>query len=351
MSPVAAAFPALPDAPSGPDPICTSGPSDGRGHLLLIEPDARAAITLLRALCPLARVRLASGLADAQAQAAVDPPELVLVSDRLPEAAAGDLAACWQALPDLAGLPRMALTAGDDPAHEALLLDGGALGCLPRRADAVLLRSRVQVLLQLLRSAARWRHQAERDALTGLAGRHHIDEVLLREWRLARRQGRPLALLMIDIDHFKAFNDHHGHPAGDDCLRQVAQVLQQALRRPTDLAGRWGGEEFLVLLSETDLHGALVVAQLLREALAERNIHHGGLPGPQARVTASIGVAAWTPGSGDADCAGDGGVQSLLATADAALYEAKRGGRDAVQWQLLPQAPLRLHGHPLHPPH
>lgn len=321
----------------------TSGPAESPGHLLVIEPDARAAITLLRALCPLARVRLASGLADAQAAAAIEAPELVLVSDRLPEVSAVELAACWQSLPDLADLPRMALTLGDDPAQEARLLDGGALGCLPRQADAALLRSRVQVLLQLLRRAARWRHQAERDALTGLAGRHHIDAVLQREWRLAQRQGRPLALLMIDIDHFKAFNDHHGHPAGDHCLRQVAQVLQQALRRPTDLAGRWGGEEFLVLLSETDLHGALVVAHLLRQALAQRDIRHGGLDDPQARVTVSIGVSAWTPDGGDAGLAGDSGVQSLLATADAALYAAKRGGRDAVQWQLLPQAPLGLH--------
>ena len=116
------------------------------------------------------------------------------------------------------------------------------------------------------------------DAMTGIANRRRFDAALAREWRRCHRNGVPLSLLMIDVDHFKAYNDHCGHPQGDACLRQVAQVLVEAVGRPGDLAARYGGEEFVCLLPEISAAGALAVANRLMAALRRANIAHPNSP-------------------------------------------------------------------------
>lgn len=161
------------------------------------------------------------------------------------------------------------------------------------------------------------------DALTGVANRRAFEDFLAGSWRLAQRQGQPLALIMLDIDYFKLYNDHLGHPAGDACLRQVAKAARQCLRRPADLFARYGGEEFAAVLGHTDLEQALRLAETLREALHALALPHGA-PGAGAQVTASFGVAAVVPGPGTSR-------EQLLALADAALYQAKRDGRDCVR--------------------
>ncbi len=160
------------------------------------------------------------------------------------------------------------------------------------------------------------------DGLTGVSNRRHFDETLAIEWRRAARIHSSLALLMLDIDHFKAFNDTLGHQAGDDCLRQVAQTLRDSAQRAGDLVARYGGEEFAVLLPETDGEHALQIATRLRERIEELDFHH-----PSAdlgRLTVSIGVAAVVPPR-DGSGAGD-----FMRVADAALYDAKRQGRNRV---------------------
>ena len=162
---------------------------------------------------------------------------------------------------------------------------------------------------------------AYRDALTGMHNRRAFDEQLLREWDRARRSGKPLALLTLDIDWFKRFNDHYGHPAGDECLRQVAEVIGQCLRRPGDFAGRVGGEEFQVVMPETDTAGAMLVANLMLATLQERALPHAD--SPLERVTCSIGVAALVVEPAAS-------LQTLVDSADAQLYESKRLGRARV---------------------
>ncbi|MES2883914.1 MAG: sensor domain-containing diguanylate cyclase [Pseudomonadota bacterium] len=159
------------------------------------------------------------------------------------------------------------------------------------------------------------------DALTGMHNRRAFDEQLQREWDRARRNGKPLALLTLDIDWFKRFNDHYGHPAGDECLRQMAEVIGQCLRRPGDFAGRVGGEEFQVVMPETDTAGALLVANLMLATLQERALPHAD--SPLGRVTCSIGVAALVVAPADR-------LQTLVDSADAQLYESKRLGRARV---------------------
>jgi diguanylate cyclase (GGDEF)-like protein len=163
------------------------------------------------------------------------------------------------------------------------------------------------------------RRQAMTDALTGLPNRRQFEQELARQWQQALRHDRTLALLVIDIDYFKQYNDHYGHVAGDACLQQVAQAMQAALRRPYDLLARYGGEEFVVLLAETGLDGAMQVAQALLTAVtAQAMPHTASLVRPY--ISISIGVAA-------ACATAQQSAHDLLQRADQQLYAAKAGGR------------------------
>ncbi|HVL66837.1 MAG TPA: diguanylate cyclase [Vicinamibacterales bacterium] len=168
-----------------------------------------------------------------------------------------------------------------------------------------------------------------RDALTGVANRRAFDQALDAEWRRGLRARRPLSVLLVDIDHFKRFNDTYGHPAGDRSLGQVAAALAGVIHRPGDTVARYGGEEFGVLLPETDPEGAAAVGDRMREAVeALRLAHAGGVGG---LVTISAGVATVVPSE-------DGAPEALVAAADAALYDAKRGGRNRVCAAAVPAA-------------
>jgi diguanylate cyclase (GGDEF)-like protein len=159
------------------------------------------------------------------------------------------------------------------------------------------------------------------DPLTGLYNRRHFDVVCATEWERARRDHRPLAVLFMDIDYFKSYNDFHGHRAGDDCLAAVGKAVGQSLQRPADVAARYGGDEFVVLLPDTYTDGALDVSQRVLGTIAERGIPHGA--SAFGRVTSSIGVAVLVPGPNHR-------FQELLERADRALYAAKQAGRNRV---------------------
>ncbi|MBR8130057.1 GGDEF domain-containing protein [Burkholderia ambifaria] len=161
---------------------------------------------------------------------------------------------------------------------------------------------------------------AHTDSLTGLDNRGTFDAVLAKEAQRASRSGRPLSVLFVDVDHFKAFNDYYGHLAGDDVLRRVAQSASRCLRRDSDHVARYGGEEFVVTLPDTDARGAATVAEAIRRAIAGLDIAHGR--SPYGHVTTSIGTATATGGRVNA--------AALLRLADEALYRAKSGGRNRV---------------------
>ncbi len=164
----------------------------------------------------------------------------------------------------------------------------------------------------------RLEQMAVTDGLTGLANRRHFNQTLDREWRRARREIDLVSLLMIDIDHFKGYNDRLGHLAGDECLRRVARAIGSCVRRPLDLAARYGGEEFAIVLPGTDAAGALAVAQRVREAVAAVALPH---PDTGKPVSVSIGIATLRPIADDAETL-------LIAASDEALYRAKSAGRD-----------------------
>ena len=199
-------------------------------------------------------------------------------------------------------------------------IDGGPRHCLIQIQDVSsavgrekLLRDQTLVL----------RSQTFADGLTGIANRRHFDVAMEKEVRRAKRNAGALALLMIDIDHFKAYNDHYGHQQGDDCLIQVAAALTALLQRPTDLLARYGGEEFAVILPETDDAGALQMAEAMRAGISALAMPHLQAGGAERHITVSIGIASQDP-------AAPVEVAALIGAADRALYGAKRQGRNRV---------------------
>ena len=161
-----------------------------------------------------------------------------------------------------------------------------------------------------------------RDELTGLSNRRHFDQAIEHEFQRAIRNHSSLALLMLDVDHFKAYNDRYGHQSGDECLRAVASAIRSATRRPGDVAVRYGGEEFAVLMAETNEAGAVAVAALIHDNIADLGIEHAG--SALGRVTVSIGAAATVPISGYR-------WHELVRAADRMLYDAKVAGRNMTR--------------------
>jgi diguanylate cyclase (GGDEF)-like protein len=202
--------------------------------------------------------------------------------------------------------------------ERVLALDLGAVDLLTEPFASAELIARVRSALRTRHIFSMLERSAQRDDLTGLANRRMLDDQLRREWDACRRRGAPLAVIIVDLDHFKAINDNHGHAKGDVVLRQAAALLAQSVRS-SDVVGRYGGEEFVVVAPDCQLWAAARLAERFRVELANWAISGAAY---QIAVTASAGVAASHCEHGD--------PADLLGRADSALYEAKRFGRDAI---------------------
>ncbi|MGP8245721.1 MAG: GGDEF domain-containing protein [Bryobacteraceae bacterium] len=221
----------------------------------------------------------------------------------------------------------MLLTARTESEDLVEGMDAGADDYLTKPFHAQELRVRLragwrilELQRELLNTREELRVQATHDSLTGLWNRASILETLDKEVQRAQREGRPLAMLLIDLDHFKLVNDSHGHQAGDAVLREAARRIRSTVRR-YDTAGRYGGEEFVVVLPATDLAGGLAQAERVRQAIAGEPV---AAAGAWVEVTCSIGLSGWHgPGADDGPM--------LIHDADEALYEAKRSGRNCVR--------------------
>jgi diguanylate cyclase (GGDEF)-like protein len=195
----------------------------------------------------------------------------------------------------------------------------GTLGLIV--TNVILARGLVAELRRSARDQVRLSHYASRDGLTGLFNRREFDTAIEREWRRSLLNETPVALLMIDVDLFKKYNDRYGHQRGDDALRRVASCLLEHCTRPRDIVARYGGEEFAVVLPSTPAGGANALAENVRRAVAECRIEH--LDSPHGRVTVSIGVADMSAAAGHSPA-------DLIRRADVLLYEAKHAGRNRV---------------------
>lgn len=209
-----------------------------------------------------------------------------------------------------------------------LLVIRARTGALRRQAER--LRAKVAEKTTELQDAVKQLEEANtqlealslEDDLTGIANRRYFERTLADEWNRARRHEQPLALILLDLDHFKDLNDRRGHPAGDDCLRKVGAFLNESVKRSGEVVARYGGEEFAILLPGVDGDGAIRVAEKLRDGIERLAIPYGN--GNARRVTASCGVAALQP-------AADASSDILVANADRALYAAKHSGRNCVR--------------------
>jgi diguanylate cyclase (GGDEF)-like protein len=224
-------------------------------------------------------------------------------------------------LTDDANIEKGITAGGDDyllkPVSEIVL--GAKIRAMQR---IVLMRSSLIALTRKLDAANQELVRiSSSDGLTGVSNRRFFDQAISVEWRRARRHSNSIAMLMCDVDFFKLYNDTYGHQAGDDCLRKVAKAIRLNTERPSDIVARYGGEEFAVVLPETTIGGALMVAEKIRHAIRELNIPHES--SPAGMITMSIGIASAAPGF-------DNPPDDLIQAADKALYCAKREGRDRV---------------------
>ncbi|MUM76466.1 diguanylate cyclase [Pseudodesulfovibrio sp. F-1] len=243
---------------------------------------------------------------------------------------------------DFEDIPLIAVTQRSDEATLDHAFSAGASDYIVKPLSAIELRARVRSALQLRREMVK-RMQREReleelarklermsnlDSLTGLANRRCFDDSLVKEWVRNGRADTPLGLIMIDIDHFKHYNDALGHVDGDACLRRVAEAIQAEVHRPGDMVARYGGEEFAVILPNTDYPGSLAVADNIHASVARIGIEHPDST-VSCVVTVSIGVASGVPSCGTTP-------EHLLKAADRALYQAKESGRNRTRGLFLP---------------
>jgi diguanylate cyclase (GGDEF)-like protein len=247
-------------------------------------------------------------------------PDLILLDAVMPEMDGYDVCAALRALPATRDIPIIFVTALKTPEDETRALDAGAADFISKPVNAAVVRARVRTQMTVKRQSDALRALTLTDGLTGVANRRAFDETLDTEWRRCGRALVPVALIMVDIDHFKNFNDEYGHQAGDECLRKVSAAMRRAAARPQDLVARYGGEEFALLLPHQDTAGAEVVARKLLEEVALLGIGHAKSSAGNT-VTVSMGVASIVPSERF-----DPGT--LVKAADALLYRAKAEGRN-----------------------
>lgn len=247
-------------------------------------------------------------------------PDLVLLDIMMPEMDGYEVCARIKADPATANIPVIFISAKSEVEDETQGLEVGAIDFITKPISPPIVKARVRNHLLMKRQADFLRDLSFRDGLTGIANRRRFNQALDYEWRRCERGHTEMSLILLDVDHFKNFNDHYGHQAGDECLRIVAQTLAEQVMRAGDLVARFGGEEFACLLLDIGHEQAMLVAERLREAVAGCNLPHARST-VAPHVTVSLGVATTMPSR-------EAGPATLVESADQLLYEAKRCGRN-----------------------
>lgn len=225
--------------------------------------------------------------------------------------------------PHTCNIPVIFITAMNEVADETKGLEIGAVDYITKPFTMAVVKARVRTHLELKRHRDLLENLSSLDGLTAISNRRRYDEVIQLEWKRSQREATPLSLILIDIDHFKPYNDTYGHAAGDDCLKQVAKTLAASVNRPGDLVARYGGEEFVAVLPRTDPEGAAFVAEKMRRDIESLDIRHESSP-TAGCLTISLGVATTLPTPHESP-------RELAGASDRSLYQAKRNGRNRVQ--------------------
>jgi len=303
------------------------------GDILLVDDNPGIIQLMGRALAGLGQLRFATSGAVALQKLRERRPDVVLLDAEMPGMSGFEVCERMKVDPSLCDIPVIFVTAHDGQEQELRGLNLGAADFIAKPVSEPLLLARVRTQLRVKHLNDELRRIATTDALTELCNRRAFDEALRSESKRAVRARAPISVLLIDIDHFKSFNDRYGHPGGDACLRAVARALRSACRRPADTVARYGGEEFAVLLPDTAADGAIHIAHRVLGAVAALAIAHAASPTAR-QVSVSAGIACHDRPSGEPvadDGSGDGHrycpTDELIRAADRALYAAKRAGR------------------------
>ncbi len=295
--------------------------------VLVADDDAVNRDVLGELLKPEYTVLLARNGAQTLERAARHLPDLILLDVMMPDMDGYEVLRRLRADPLTEHISVIFISGLDRPEDEASGLKMGASDYITKPFNQTVVMARVALHLQVVRQRRMLERLANIDSLTELANRRRFDEVYELEWQRARRSRRPLSLALLDIDAFKQYNDRYGHPAGDRALRAVARLAAAAMRRPADLAARYGGEELVLLLPETGAIEARQVVAHLRESVLGLQIAHEA-SNVTPVLSASVGGATFEPGSEEE-------ASALFEAADAELYRAKQAGRNRVSWRLV----------------
>ncbi|WP_150048356.1 MULTISPECIES: diguanylate cyclase [Methylomonas] len=249
-------------------------------------------------------------------------PDLILLDIMLGDANGFDICHLLKSDDKTRNTPVIFLTAKRSEADEVQGFKIGGSDYITKPFSPAIVLARVRTQIQLKAKTDLLEKLASLDGLTEIPNRRAFDVALDRQFNQAQRTRTRLSLLVLDIDFFKLFNDYYGHPIGDDCLRRVARALTVHTQRPGDLVARLGGEEFAILLPNTDIDGAIMRAEQYRLAVERLKIPHA-VNSPLPHISVSIGVGTIEPHS-------DGHAAELFQVADAALYQAKHSGRNCV---------------------
>lgn len=322
------------------------GVDNARTRVLLVDDQAIVAEALRRMLAEEADIdyEFCNDPAEAINKAIEFKPTVVLQDLVMPDIDGLMLLKFFRSNPQTKSIPIIVLSTKEDPKIKSDAFGLGASDYLVKFPDSIEVVARIRAHSRSF-LAQKQRDEAYRtlrklqqelevknlelerlsslDGLTGIANRRVFDEFVAKEWARAARDKKPLSLILVDIDHFKTYNDNYGHQGGDDCLRQVATALATAARRPGDLVARYGGEEFAVVMPNTELEGAESIAEALRAGIESLNLPHAH-SSTAAYVTISLGVASAMPD-------GESKAETVIGRADEALYQAKKLGRNQYQ--------------------
>jgi len=300
--------------------------TSGKPEILIVDDNVEIIKTLAALLNDAAEIRFATTPEQGMVMAAKTHPDLLLLDVEMPRLDGFEVCRQLKADPMTADIAIIFVTGHANNEHEVAALEAGAADFIGKPLVPAVVRARIKTQLSLIEKTKLLIKLAKVDGLTGIYNRRYFDTQLEQELRRHQRLSAPLGIAIVDIDHFKAFNDGYGHVKGDECLRDVAQIINASTRRPGEIVARYGGEEFTIILPAIEESSARNYGQWICEHVRSRQLEHA-FSSVAPFVTVSVGVTCVVPRQKDT-------AADIVALADLALYLAKDGGRNKSEFKV-----------------